>query len=285
MSEIQAKVVMKKNNGAIVSADLLLYNDESDVVKKITIVESEVLEDLQETVEGFETSHVSVEQLESILENTNETTIINATKLRGLESDEIALKSEMEERLSSFEVPYHADSTSKYGIGSTGMYGHVKVKNDLNSNTFVNGEALSAYQGKVLNEKVVNLQNAVNNSVDDNVIGSNSVSANKNDCTGTVKYHAIDFGSKIGVFVEVSGLYMRTSGKNVNIYYHLYNGTVFPVGLRPEHDVNHVCAGMDGYARSVQVCSDGTMKFRLLNSNNGNHNNPVYTHFHYFVNK
>jgi hypothetical protein len=48
----------------------------------------------------------------------------------------------------------HASTATTYGVGTTTNYGHCKTINDLNKNAYANGEALSAYQGKVLNDKI-----------------------------------------------------------------------------------------------------------------------------------
>ncbi|MBA4699818.1 MAG: hypothetical protein H2212_10350 [Ruminococcus sp.] len=48
----------------------------------------------------------------------------------------------------------HASSGTGYGVGSTANYGHVKTRNDLNASAYAAGEALSAYQGYVLNQKL-----------------------------------------------------------------------------------------------------------------------------------
>ena len=48
----------------------------------------------------------------------------------------------------------HASSATTYGVGTTANYGHVKVINGLTQSAYANGEALSAYQGKVLNDKI-----------------------------------------------------------------------------------------------------------------------------------
>lgn len=50
----------------------------------------------------------------------------------------------------------HASSATTYGVGTTSNYGHCKLVNNLNASSFVNGEALSAYQGKIINEKFNN---------------------------------------------------------------------------------------------------------------------------------
>lgn len=47
----------------------------------------------------------------------------------------------------------HASTETSYGVGTTANYGHCKVINDLTHSSFANGEALSAYQGKLLNDK------------------------------------------------------------------------------------------------------------------------------------
>ncbi|MBA4699895.1 MAG: phage tail protein [Ruminococcus sp.] len=51
----------------------------------------------------------------------------------------------------------HASSGTGYGVGTTANYGHVKTRNDLNASSYVQGEALSAYQGYLLNTKINSL--------------------------------------------------------------------------------------------------------------------------------
>lgn len=46
----------------------------------------------------------------------------------------------------------HASSTTTYGVGTTANFGHCKIINDLTHSNYGDGEALSAYQGKVLNQ-------------------------------------------------------------------------------------------------------------------------------------
>lgn len=51
----------------------------------------------------------------------------------------------------------HVSSGTGYGVGTTANYGHVKTRNDLNASSYVQGEALSAYQGYLLNTKINSL--------------------------------------------------------------------------------------------------------------------------------
>ena len=48
----------------------------------------------------------------------------------------------------------HATSSSTYGLGTTSNYGHVKTVNGLTQSSHSDGTALSAYQGKVLNDAI-----------------------------------------------------------------------------------------------------------------------------------
>ena len=48
----------------------------------------------------------------------------------------------------------HSSVSSGYGLAETTKYGHTKVIDGLTSNTFTNGEALSAYQGYVLKDLI-----------------------------------------------------------------------------------------------------------------------------------
>lgn len=49
---------------------------------------------------------------------------------------------------------FHRSADTTYGIGSENYYGHNKVINNLTTSSYVEGESLSAYQGKVLKDAV-----------------------------------------------------------------------------------------------------------------------------------
>lgn len=55
----------------------------------------------------------------------------------------------------------HASSATTYGIGSTSNYGHCKTVNGLTTSAHADGLALSAYQGKVLNDKINGKQKTI----------------------------------------------------------------------------------------------------------------------------
>lgn len=278
MTVVETKVNVKKENGAVVSADVHLYDDTGDVVKTVSIVESETLAELEETVEGFREGYVSQEALLSVLENNGEATTINATALRGLDSDEIALKSEIP---TTFDPIAHDHVTNKYGLGSTSKYGHVKVRNDLQSAVFVTGEALSAYQGKVLNDRISSLQN-VNTDASISVT-SGKITANMNNISGEVYYSAVDFGSTVGVFLNVHGLYF-TGSVNNSTYYHV-SSELIPSAFRPNSDATFVVAGMGGCMRGINITTGGRVQLRRITNENNTYYNKVYCSVFYFKGK
>lgn len=50
----------------------------------------------------------------------------------------------------------HASTATTYGVGTTNNYGHVKTVNNLTTASHTDGLALSAYQGKVLQDNINN---------------------------------------------------------------------------------------------------------------------------------
>lgn len=56
-----------------------------------------------------------------------------------------------------FAPKNHASTATTYGLGTTSNYGHVKTINSLTQSSHANGTALSAYQGKVLNDTKQNV--------------------------------------------------------------------------------------------------------------------------------
>lgn len=185
--EIETKVSIKNNKNEIVSGDVCLYNDDGEVVKKITIIESEVLEQLQSTIDGVDNTYLSLDNLSQILTNIDGNTLINATSLRGINSEDILTKNDLEYQMRLFASPKIHDSTTAalYGAGTLDRYGHVKIRNDCNAMNFQNSEALSSYQGAVLKSQIDALENSTN-ALQDNY-NRNSLRVNilrTNDSTG-----------------------------------------------------------------------------------------------------
>lgn len=54
----------------------------------------------------------------------------------------------------------HASSDNTFGVGTAGSFGHCKVINNLTTGSYADGQALAANQGKILNDKISNLDAA-----------------------------------------------------------------------------------------------------------------------------
>ena len=64
------------------------------------------------------------------------------------------LKAKIDELLSGKSPNKHAVNADTYGLGTTGVYGHVKTVNGLTQASHQDGLALAAYQGKVLKDLI-----------------------------------------------------------------------------------------------------------------------------------
>lgn len=60
----------------------------------------------------------------------------------------------------------HASTATTYGIGTTTKYGHCMTIDNLTQSSYADGKALSAHQGKVLNDKISKTEVLIRNSGD-----------------------------------------------------------------------------------------------------------------------
>ena len=125
-------------------------------------------------------------------------------------------------RLSNARTPTsHAVNANTYGLGTTGVYGHVKTINGLTQSSHSDGLALSAYQGKVLNDNITNasrikLRFGTSNSTTSYASNPMSISIVKGNTLyiSCVNYAGTAMGGK--VIIEVSNaLYERTLSNGV----------------------------------------------------------------------
>ena len=77
-------------------------------------------------------------------------------------SDGQALSAYQGYQLNQSKAPTnHASTATTYGVGTSSNYGHCKVINNLTTSSASDGVALNAYQGKVLNDRITNLNNSL----------------------------------------------------------------------------------------------------------------------------
>lgn len=158
--DIESEVYYKDDDGDIIGANVLIYNDTEDIVEKIVIVEEKCLQSLKDTLNNLDNTYLQKEELIKILTNEKEDTEINATHLNNLNSADFALRKHTHDE---YATKNHSSNKPEYGLSSTSEYGHCRVRNDLTAPTYINGEALSAYQGQVIGKRLTEVESTSNN--------------------------------------------------------------------------------------------------------------------------
>lgn len=98
--------------------------------------------------------------------------------------------------LSDIPPKNHASSATTYGVGTSNNYGHVKVINGLTQSSHADGTALSAYQGKLLNDNLSNKQDTL-------VSGTNLKTINNQSLLGSGNI-------QVAANVDMSNYYTKT---------------------------------------------------------------------------
>ena len=104
----------------------------------------------------------------------------------------------------------HASAADTYGLGNTSLYGHLKVADNLTTTT-VRGIALSANQGRVLNEKITALQTPPTLTS----VTTDGVAIGTDNWTGT-GYFCTSSGTKYVVTHNVSTATSSTTASAIN---------------------------------------------------------------------
>lgn len=99
----------------------------------------------------------------------------------------------------------HASTTTAYGLGTTANYGHVKTINTLTQANHVDGTALSAYQGKVLNDKIDNVPTNIKGTL----LRSGTLPTNFNNGDSTITIIPPFTESYNTITVEIEGTYVN----------------------------------------------------------------------------
>lgn len=156
--EFETNVTSRDDEGHIIGADVNFYDDSGNRVHQVVICEEQQLQDLVDAIEELDTRYVRPDELNNILANAAEDTVINATKLNDLNSASFALRNHSHD--SKYCGKYHASTANEYGVGNQSEYGHVKTRNNLTAPNFIGGEALAAYQGTLLNQRLASVESS-----------------------------------------------------------------------------------------------------------------------------
>lgn len=163
MVKYKVRSFYEKDTGTA-GADIIIFDDEGDVVDTLLVTTESTYNDLVSQLEGIDEKYVDRNEVLALLQNniytTDEIIEINATLLGGHSSDYFAQREHNHDQL------YTPLSHTKV-LGNASTAGHTKVINNLSRGSYQEGESLSAYQGKILDNKintqVTNLNNKINN--------------------------------------------------------------------------------------------------------------------------
>ena len=147
MVNYKVRTFYEKDTGTA-GADIIIYSDTGDVIDTLLVTTESTYNNLVEQIESIDQKYVDRNELISIIKNTSgEILEINATLLNGHNADYFAKNDHNHDTI--YAPRSHVDILS-----SDSSLGHVKTINNLSRNVNVNGEALSAYQGKLLDDKI-----------------------------------------------------------------------------------------------------------------------------------
>ena len=141
----------EEETGKIIGAEVIVYNDTGDLIDTIEITDAKRLQELEDKLDTLDSTYLTYDEVIEILSNSAENIIINATLLNGLASDDFAKKNHTHNEYASLA---HTKE-----LGSKTTSGHVKTIDNVTTTGYVTGEALSAYQGKLLNDRINKLDN------------------------------------------------------------------------------------------------------------------------------
>ena len=148
-----------ESDDKIIGCSVTVYSDTGDLIDEIEIADATRLQELEDALAVIDNTYVKYSNMLDIIANTNESVDINATTLNGISGSSFLTGPQA--RSMSFNPTPHASIIPQYGAASTNHYGHAKLRDNLSSNNYVNGEALSGRQGYVLDQKITSVENKV----------------------------------------------------------------------------------------------------------------------------
>lgn len=150
MVDYKTRIFYETETG-MMGAEVKLYSEEGENIDNIVITSESKLKEIAEAVLEMDDNYVDMNELTTVLLNASEQLTINATRFQGYVPADFARALHSH---SEYAQINHATPQDVYGKGTTVNYGHNKIINDLTSSNYIDGEALAAYQGKVLSDKI-----------------------------------------------------------------------------------------------------------------------------------
>lgn len=143
--------IFYENESGMLGAEVKLYAEDGENIENIIITSESKFREIADRILEMDDTYIDNEELIQILLNAQEQLSINATSLGGMSPSDFARASHSH---NNYAQTNHASPADTYGKGTTSSYGHNKIINNVSSNSYQDGEALSAYQGKVLKDAI-----------------------------------------------------------------------------------------------------------------------------------
>ena len=160
MVNYKTRVFCEPEDGDSLGAEVRIYGEDGEKIDTILITTESQYQQLATRIENIDDTYIDINELQNLLGDTENNTLnINATTLGGFGSDSFAKLNHTELHQGVFAPVAHDSTSETYGLGSSTKYGHVKTIDNLTTATNISGEALSAHQGKVLNEAIASVRN------------------------------------------------------------------------------------------------------------------------------
>ena len=155
MVNYKVRSFYEKDTGTA-GADVIIFDSQGDEIDTLLITTESTYNDLVEQLEGIDERYLDRTDILEILQNTVDIVNINATTLNGLSSDNFASNGHNHDTL-------YAPKNHVNVLGNASTNGHAKIINNLTTASYRDGEALSAYQGKLLSDRINNVISSVSN--------------------------------------------------------------------------------------------------------------------------
>ena len=153
MVDIKTRIFHETDKQTI-GAEVIVYDDIGNKVNSIMVTDQTQFDQLVEQLRVLDETYVTENQLLKVLSNAQGTiNQINATTLNGFKDVDFAMKTHDHD--DKYVGIGHAMSTAPGNyLGTGNLFGHVKVIDNLTRGNYVDGEALSARQGKILSDNI-----------------------------------------------------------------------------------------------------------------------------------
>ncbi len=166
MVEFKSKIYYEEDN-QIIGAEITVYSEKGDNIGSIKVTNEEDYNNLVSRIENLSEDFVHVNDLQSKIANLD----INAKTLNGYSSADFAQHDHT-------HTNTYAPNSHVGIVADSSNMGHTKIVNNLTRDDF-DGEALAAYQGKVLSEMINTLQDSLTSWTTQSVGSYGSLKVNK----------------------------------------------------------------------------------------------------------